>query len=121
MDDAAIEHLMQTLGIPTSDEDFVARSNLRSRHIPKFVREKVHARDGDRCRYCGSAENLEIDHIRLHSSGGSNAGNNLQTLCRTCNRRRYHDRSSIWAAFMQEQDFNPEDAALERLMRELNL
>jgi len=121
MDDATISHLMETLGLTTSEEDFVARPRLRPRYIPKFVRKKVYARDGYRCRYCGSTENLEIDHILLHSRGGSDAGNNLQTLCRACNRKRYHHRSGIWVALMQEHDFNPEDAAVERLMRELNL
>ena len=37
---------------------------------------------------CGSGENLEIDHVVPLARGGSNRLENLQLLCRDCNRRK---------------------------------
>jgi len=38
-----------------------------------------------RCKYCKSEENLTVDHKIPKSKGGGDQGNNLQTLCLTCN------------------------------------
>lgn len=40
------------------------------------------------CRYCGSTENLTIDHIFPLSLGGTDAEDNLQCLCMTCNKAK---------------------------------
>lgn len=40
------------------------------------------------CAHCKSTENLEVDHIRPVSLGGSSERDNLQALCRTCNRSK---------------------------------
>jgi len=42
-----------------------------------------------RCKFCGSTENLEIDHIKPLSRGGSNDLVNLQILCKPCNRKKW--------------------------------
>lgn len=56
--------------------------------IPADVRRLVFMRDGYRCRHCGSPFNLQLDHIVPYSWGGFSNPVNLQTLCRTCNRRK---------------------------------
>lgn len=38
------------------------------------------------CAVCGSDKNLEVDHIFPISKGGGSDRENLQTLCRRCNR-----------------------------------
>lgn len=40
------------------------------------------------CAHCSSSENLEVDHIRPVSLGGTNDRENLQALCGTCNRKK---------------------------------
>jgi 5-methylcytosine-specific restriction endonuclease McrA len=54
-------------------------------YIPPAVRSAVFARDGMRCITCGATEDLTLDHIVSELAGGSNAIENLQTLCRPCN------------------------------------
>lgn len=60
------------------------------RNVSKSLRFKVLKRDNYRCRLCGStAEHgivLEVDHIKALAKGGSNALDNLWTLCDVCNR-----------------------------------
>ncbi len=45
----------------------------------------VMARDNNRCVYCGSEENLVIDHLIPLLLGGDNEPDNLVASCRKCN------------------------------------
>ena len=63
-------------------------------NIPRQLRHQVFQRDGYRCRECGASNDetvLEIDHIVPVARGGTNDIENLQTLCRECNRMKYTD------------------------------
>jgi 5-methylcytosine-specific restriction endonuclease McrA len=58
------------------------------RRIPQDVKIAVSARDGGRCRQCGSTQNLHFDHIIPVSRGGANTVANIQLLCGPCNRTK---------------------------------
>lgn len=63
--------------------------NQSSNYIKKeCVRNFIFKRDGYKCVYCNSEENLQIDHIVSVYNGGQNKICNLQTLCRSCNARK---------------------------------
>lgn len=53
--------------------------------VPQHVKKAVKRRDG-KCRCCGSKVGLQVDHIQARYVGGTHDLENLQTLCRTCNR-----------------------------------
>lgn len=66
-----------------------SKNKKQSRHIPASVRVSVLTRDNYQCRFCGRKSTqvqLEIDHIKPFSKGGTHEINNLQTLCIDCNR-----------------------------------
>jgi 5-methylcytosine-specific restriction endonuclease McrA len=56
--------------------------------IPDDVKQYVWARDGGRCRSCGSGVELQFDHVIPIALGGSSVADNLQVLCGPCNRRK---------------------------------
>jgi hypothetical protein len=66
-----------------------AGETVERRPLSDKIRALVLVRDGGRCRRCGSARNLEVDHIVPLSRGGDSEDLNLQTLCRRCNRRKW--------------------------------
>ena len=57
-------------------------------YIPAYIRKLVFIRDNYCCVKCGSKKNLEIHHIIPHAKGGSSRLENLQLLCRDCNRKK---------------------------------
>jgi len=60
----------------------------RRDYIPREVRRIVWHRAGGKCEDCGGTESLEFDHIIPVAKGGSASLQNLQLLCRRCNRQK---------------------------------
>lgn len=70
----------------------VAAIKTKRRQIPKENREKVIARDGGKCNYCGTTERLTVDHIVPLKHGGSNLMSNMITSCHSCNSKKNGNR-----------------------------
>jgi len=63
----------------------------KRRPLPFHYRLGVLRRDAYTCCHCGfsgPAQSLEVDHIIPVALNGGDEPDNLQTLCRTCNRRK---------------------------------
>lgn len=89
--------LIVTSGLWEEDENnyFFANSNYiifegheHRLKISASIRQRVLDRDGNKCKYCESDSDLQIDHIIPWSKGGAHGINNFQTLCGTCNRKK---------------------------------
>lgn len=64
------------------------------------TRQRIWARDSYTCFYCGSKENLTVDHVIPSSRGGLDDDNNLVTACRTCNAKKSDKRPLIRPRFV---------------------
>jgi 5-methylcytosine-specific restriction endonuclease McrA len=51
------------------------------------LRQQILHRDGWRCQSCGTMSNLEVHHREFRSHSGSDAEENLITLCAPCHSR----------------------------------
>jgi hypothetical protein len=54
----------------------------------EIVRNRILDKYKHQCNYCGSKENLQIDHIIPLNKGGIHSENNFQILCRSCNSKK---------------------------------
>jgi hypothetical protein len=62
----------------------------------QIVRIIVFARDDYTCTYCGSQDNLHVDHRIPVIRGGSNSLDNLVTACGPCNHSKGSKSLSDW-------------------------
>lgn len=75
-------------GVFTLGDRRAVVSAPRNRGTPqkrRALRAEVFARDGHRCHYCGSGDDLTLDHKTPLVKGGTNDLDNLLTACRLCN------------------------------------
>jgi 5-methylcytosine-specific restriction endonuclease McrA len=76
----------------------MALDKLNSRKY-RAHKERVFARDGRTCRYCGSDEEpLHIDHIISRKRGGTHDLENLQVLCKSCNLSKSSKEEGVFLA-----------------------
>lgn len=58
------------------------------------------------CAYCGSEEDLTIDHILPQCKGGMDFTKNVVCCCHSCNQSKGHDPWELWYV---QQDFYTEE------------
>ncbi len=51
-------------------------------------RQNIFKRDGFHCQYCGSGNQLTLDHVYPRSKGGKTTWDNLVTACKSCNAKK---------------------------------
>lgn len=84
--------------------------------ISNYVRFNVLKRDLFTCQYCGrSGVELEVDHIKPVSKGGTNDMDNLITACKDCNRGKL-DSIVIPEGYMLVRE--PKNARMQLLMQQ---
>ncbi len=75
----------------TNEDIWHAICRVERGKVSNKMRFAIYARDGYRCKKCGKkhdGDNLEIDHIYPIAKGGKSTYDNLQTLCRRCNKNK---------------------------------
>lgn len=56
----------------------------------------------NKCAYCGSEDNLTLDHIIPRSKGGEDSTNNVICCCHSCNQSKGHNS---WEEWYSSQEF----------------
>ena len=102
----AITLLYLGKAVSVKDSEMIVRSPSISMKVPMAIRLLVKAvfvryyetmrptrqaifrRDHHTCQYCGSKQNLTIDHVMPRARGGQDTWENLVTACVTCNNRK---------------------------------
>lgn len=67
-------------------EDF--KSPWNSRYISPEIKLQAMKKANNKCVFCNSENDLEYDHIVPISQGGKSIIENIQVLCRSCNRKK---------------------------------
>ena len=61
-------------------------------HLPykgvMLSRQNIFKRDAHQCQYCGTHEDLTLDHVMPKSRGGKSSWDNLVTACKSCNSKK---------------------------------
>lgn len=61
---------------------------IQSRYISARTKQELYNRDNGICQECGNEWDIEIDHVKPVSKGGDSSIDNLQLLCKPCNRKK---------------------------------
>lgn len=71
-------------------EAFVTESDFMKTSVWERLRQLIFARDGFRCRNCGSAINIECHHLRYPEVWGEEKLDDLITFCDTCHAKLHN-------------------------------
>ena len=55
------------------------------------LHHQVLERDGWRCQFCGSMQNLQVHHLKYRSQSGGDVEQNLITLCTECHEKLHRE------------------------------
>jgi hypothetical protein len=70
----------------------------------KIWKETIKENWNNECAYCGSRENLTLDHIVPLSNGGLDITPNIVCCCRDCNHNKSHNKWEDW--YKQKEFFS---------------
>ncbi len=78
----------------------------RPAEAKRLWRQEIREKWENKCAYCGSEDNLTIDHIVPQSKGGMDVTKNVVCCCHDCNQSKGHEHWKLWYV---QQDFYSED------------
>ena len=86
----------------TSDELLYNLEAVTGSEARRKWRRSIKEKWNYECAYCGSEENLTLDHITPTSKGGSDRVTNVLCACHSCNHSKGHQ---MWSDWFLSQDF----------------
>lgn len=85
LDSLSAAGLLTKLAALTAEAPSLPRTKSKGGRIWPATRSRIYERDAFACVYCGSAEDITIDHVVPRVAGGRSHADNLATACRSCN------------------------------------
>lgn len=67
------------------DENQALVVRSRKSHVSDAKKARVIARDGGRCVYCETTEDIQVDHVNPRKAQGGDEESNLVAACKSCN------------------------------------
>lgn len=90
----------------TSEELLYNLEAITSSEAKRKWRQSIKEKWNYQCAYCGSEENLTLDHIVPRSKGGSDRVTNILCACKECNNTKGHQAWYDW--YMNQSFFTTE-------------
>lgn len=91
------------MDLPHSPEEYLFNLHTTSSAEAKRLwRKRIREEWNNECAYCGSKENLTIDHVIPQSKGGTDFTKNVVCCCHSCNQDKSH---TPWENWYFAQDF----------------
>ena len=72
-----------------------------------YSKKNVMFRDDHTCTYCGTNDQLTVDHVIPVSRGGKTSFENCVTACFTCNNKKNNRTPSEANMFMRKKPYTP--------------
>lgn len=72
------------------------RARKRNAIVEQIDEDKIYKRDCNKCVYCGSVNNLTLDHIIPIAKNGNHTENNLVIACQSCNSSKQDKPLEKW-------------------------
>jgi len=90
-----------------SPKDYLFQLHATSSGEAKRIWKRSIKEEWDhKCAYCGSEENLTLDHIVPQSKGGTDTTKNVICCCHSCNQDKAHTPWEDW--YSSQSFFNEE-------------
>lgn len=69
---------------------------MTSAEAKRMWRQAIKERWNNQCVYCGSADNLTLDHVLPKANGGHDTTHNVVPACRACNQSKGSNHWLSW-------------------------
>lgn len=91
-----------------SPRDYLFNLETTSKSDAKRLwRKQIKESWDHKCAYCGSEDNLTLDHIVPQCKGGMDVKTNVVACCHSCNQSKGHDHWKLW--YVQQEFYNEEN------------
>jgi len=91
-----------------SPRDYLFNLETTSKSDAKRLwRKQIKESWDHKCAYCGSEDNLTLDHIVPQCKGGVDVKTNVVACCHSCNQSKGHDHWKLW--YVQQEFYNEEN------------
>ena len=105
----------------SSDEYLYNLETSSPQEARRLWRQSIREKWEHQCAYCGSKENITLDHVIPQAKGGTDHITNVVCACESCNRAKAHTDFYEWYPkqdFYTEERFNQIEAWRTQIVKQ---